>query len=198
MTRFEVARWTLALLVALGLGHAVTSRFVRFLRRDLPGDVHAGAVGIPVWVTGLTERLFFTVAVAVDLSGTAIAMITWLFAKMGANWGREAGSPTAPFALSALLGGLVSMFFALVGGLLIRYPVPETIVALLDPALGWWLEKGGLILNLIGALMVAFAFGPNPGGAHQKGISLASFLHPWLFTWGLVILMVGFFLQLLG
>lgn len=65
------------------------------------------------------------------------------------------------------------------------------------------LSRAGLILNLIGTIMVAWSFGKNPGEAHQndaKGrrIYLASFLYPSLFRWGLGVIGVGFFCQLLG
>ncbi len=58
----------------------------------------------------------------------------------------------------------------------------------------------GLFLNLVGTIMVAFAFGKNPGEAHQedeKGrkLYLASFLRPNMFRVGLVVLGVGFAMQ---
>ena len=48
--------------------------------------------------------------------------------------------------------------------------------------------------------MIAKSFGKNPENASQndkKGgkIYLASFLHPKLFTWGMVIIIFGFVLQ---
>ena len=61
----------------------------------------------------------------------------------------------------------------------------------------------GLLLNLVGTIMIAFSFGGNLGDAHQlddKGrkVYLASYLHPKWFRWGLVIIIVGFVLQLVG
>jgi len=69
------------------------------------------------------ERLFFTVVVAFDVSGAAIAMIGWITLKLATNWNRpgtqsqEQWSKWSAWAFSALIGGLVSMLFALLGGL---------------------------------------------------------------------------------
>ncbi len=63
--------------------------------------------------------------------------------------------------------------------------------------------RGGLLFNLIGTICVAFSFGKNRGEAHQfdeKGRKeyLASFLYPRLFTAGIVLIIAGFFLQLIS
>jgi hypothetical protein len=75
-------------------------------------------VGVPAWLTGLVERVFFTVLVAVEVPGVPTAMIAWLGAKMAANWNRQPGDGPAvrAGAVTALLGGLLSMLFAYVGG----------------------------------------------------------------------------------
>jgi hypothetical protein len=62
------------------------------------------------------------------------------------------------------------------------------------------LERVGLILNFVGTVMVAFAFGKTIEEAYQvngKGVkvSLAAFRHPALFRWGIVLLCLGFALQ---
>jgi len=54
--------------------------------------------------------------------------------------------------------------------------------------------KVGLLLNIVGTVMVAVSFGENPGGAHQDGVPLASFLRPWWFKLGLGLIFVGFVL----
>jgi hypothetical protein len=63
------------------------------------------------------------------------------------------------------------------------------------------LSKAGLILNIVGTLMIAYSFGTNREEAHQlyKGekVYLASFLHPRMFKWGIFLIVIGFFLQLL-
>jgi hypothetical protein len=63
------------------------------------------------------------------------------------------------------------------------------------------ITQTGLILNFIGTVLVACAFGANLGGAYQeddKGrrIYLASFLRPRMFWLGLALLGAGFLLQL--
>jgi len=65
------------------------------------------------------------------------------------------------------------------------------------------ISKLGLILNIVGTVMIALSFGKNLANAHQldeKGrkIYLASFLRPKLFIWGLVLVILGFILQLLA
>ena len=62
-------------------------------------------------------------------------------------------------------------------------------------------EKIGLIFNFIGTLMVAASFGKNLGEGYQidssgNKVYLASFLYPRLFFMGLVLLGLGFLLQL--
>jgi len=63
------------------------------------------------------------------------------------------------------------------------------------------LAKIGILLNLFGTLMVAISFGKNLEEAHQiskKGqkIYLASFLHLTMFKIGLLVICIGFILQL--
>ncbi len=65
------------------------------------------------------------------------------------------------------------------------------------------LTKAGLVLNILGTFMIAFSFGKNLGEAYQldkKGrkIFLASFLYPRLFYLGLILIILGFVLQLLA
>lgn len=65
------------------------------------------------------------------------------------------------------------------------------------------LSKLGLVLNFVGTLMVCISFGKNPEDANQRDdkgrtIYLASFLHPDIFRWGLIIIALGFILQLVG
>jgi hypothetical protein len=102
---------------------------------------------IPAWLMGTLERLFFTILVAFDVSAVSAGIMGWLAIKMGTNWNRinprrqkdswipSAGSTTTPeehqqqqtaqqeamlrmYALASLLGSLVSMLFALIGGLI--------------------------------------------------------------------------------
>jgi hypothetical protein len=119
-----MTRWGVGLFVSLVVGWIVTMVFLSLLRRhiELPKDTSASQV--PPSLTGLVERLFFTVAVAFDLSGTVPAMMGWLAVKMASNWNRpgDGGLQDPRGAVSALLAGLVSLGFALVGGLICRPP----------------------------------------------------------------------------
>lgn len=124
-----VIRWLLGIGLSLLGGHFVVGLVVDGLRAqikvapeafdDLPPSTWEPDPRIPSWATGLIERLFFTLAVAFDVSGAATAMMVWIAIMMAANWNRL-GKPDAPGALSAALGGLVSMLFALTGGLICR------------------------------------------------------------------------------
>jgi hypothetical protein len=89
--------------------------------------------GTPPWLTGQLERFFFTIAVAMDASGVMPAMIAWLGLKLVANWqlrhdigqsdseGRSGGDlVSANYRYSAVVAGLLSMLFTLVGGQVIR------------------------------------------------------------------------------
>ena len=127
--------WTLGLLTSLLIGYVVTSLFVFFMRFRLdrlrtergitePAPWH-GVHDIPPWLMGGLERLFFTIAVAFNVPGAVTAMMAWLGLKMVTDWNRPGGVSRDPAeAMSGLLGGLVSMFFAMVGGLICKGSSP--------------------------------------------------------------------------
>ena len=78
-------------------------------------------------VTGIVERTFFTSLVAFNVSGYPTAMIGWLALKLATNWNHPAwkDKPAArTHALLALLAGLISMLFALLGGLVCSGTIP--------------------------------------------------------------------------
>ena len=65
------------------------------------------------------------------------------------------------------------------------------------------LPKLGLVLNFVGTMMVCISIGKNRENTNQpdaKGnpVYLASVLHPCLFRWGLIIIALGFLLQLMA
>ena len=75
--------------------------------------------GVPPFVTGAIERLFFSVLVAFGVEGFAAAMVGWLAIKLATNWNRDIWkkTPTARlYGFSALVAGLISMLFAFLGG----------------------------------------------------------------------------------
>ena len=81
---------------------------------------------------GTCERFIFTMAVAFGLSGTVVGMMAWLALKMATYWNspgfalnnEEDQFKRARFALSAALAGLISMTFALIGGLICDGKIP--------------------------------------------------------------------------
>lgn len=85
---------------------------------------------LPPAFVGFLERLFFTFIVAFEISGASVAMVGWITVKLANFWSPWARANNAdrgdestdfvPFLPSALIGNLISMFFALVGGLICR------------------------------------------------------------------------------
>ena len=101
-------------------------KLLLFLGLDFYPPIDVSERHVPAWVTGPMERLFFTIVIVYDVSGAAIAMVAWITLKMLASRkyrekrAESVGIGSAlPFEYAGLLGNLSSMFFALVGGLLI-------------------------------------------------------------------------------
>jgi hypothetical protein len=114
-------RWIVGFFVSLVLGAAAVSLFVWLLRwwLGIPRKRAEGGPGVPTWLTGTVERLFFTALVAFEVSGFPTAMVGWLAVKIASNWNRVGATNDAAaraYAMSALLAGLLSMFFACIGG----------------------------------------------------------------------------------
>ena len=117
---------------SLGLGYVVVSLFLKCLRQYMKVEPKPGSdlrtKGVPSGLMGLVERLFFTIVIAFDISGASVAMIAWLGAKLASNWNlraREAHDEedrliAVQFSVSAAVAGLLSMMFALLGGLICR------------------------------------------------------------------------------
>jgi len=119
--------WIVGVGFALIAGHFGTEYFLRIVRQRVDlGEMSfddPSRVRVPPWITGIVERTFFVVAVGVELSGVGTAMIGWLALKLATNWNHpdfEHGPQARAFAFAALLGGLVSMLFATIGGLIAR------------------------------------------------------------------------------
>ncbi len=117
--------WILGLGFSLILGHLCVDRFHARLHQYLvlgPKSPLGGeAARVPAWLTGLVERLFFTVLVGVHGPGFSTVMMFWLGLKLVTNWNHPdygESSAARTFAYSGLLSGLLSMLFALVGGLI--------------------------------------------------------------------------------
>jgi len=120
---YPLQSWLFGLSVSIVLGGVVAWIFLSLLRRYLGiSKEKTSDKRVPPWLTGATERLFFTCVIAFQLGGAAIAMIGWLTLKMVTNWNRPSpnSADKTTGALSALLTGLVSMMFAMIGGLIVR------------------------------------------------------------------------------
>jgi hypothetical protein len=121
------------LLFSVVVGHQVVAALLEVLNRraDLHSrpDEEKDGPRIPAAITGYVERLFFSLLVAFDVSGTPPAMIGWIAAKMLAHWNSpQAGRPGMSAVemrnrrFVALLSGLVSLSIALVGGVIAKSP----------------------------------------------------------------------------
>lgn len=142
----NVIRWIVGLSFSLFLGGRVAAITVDSIRKNYikkasvnDSDLEYfnnlfGEHGLEEKI-GYIERFFFTICVAFNLSGLVIAMITWVGLKMLYIWapgfkalekleGSEIEGKTRlfrEFAMSSILGGVVSIIFALIAGLFIRY-----------------------------------------------------------------------------
>ena len=126
-------QWSIGLTVSLPVGHLAAYYFRNWRRSYLkkiigekipisqPEEQILKRDILPI-ITGLLERIFFTLLVAFDISGTGVAMMAWLGAKMAANWNRQSNNDhiVRVFSVTALQSGLVSLLFALLGGLICR------------------------------------------------------------------------------
>jgi hypothetical protein len=120
--------WAFGLSFSIGVGYIVIPYILDYLRNAIFNEYHE--VAIPYYpflnpLMGVVERLFFTIIVACEISGTAVAMVSWILVKMVTNWHKitdESDNKVIKRGLSlvSLIGGMISMLFALLGGLIIR------------------------------------------------------------------------------
>ena len=136
-----VAIWFVGLfIVSWGIGGVASYYFLNWLRgnirnkADQDGDnrekdeAKIKPLYIDNWLIGVMERTFFVVLVAFNLQATGAAIMTWIVVKMAVNWSILLQGSSSRFlrsmGLSALLGNLASMFFAVIGGLICRSSLP--------------------------------------------------------------------------
>jgi hypothetical protein len=122
-----VGYWMLGLSTSVVGGALVTRVFLdglrKFMRLEKEEPADETTRPAPPWLTGALERLFFTLVVAFGIPGAPAAMLIWLTLKTATNWnspfrGGEPNLKRVRFAFSSLLAGLVSMTFALMGGVI--------------------------------------------------------------------------------
>lgn len=114
--------WLITSMTHEFLGHQARKRLER-VDRGKPGvtDPDAALFGSQFLLTGAIERTLFTLLIAYQVSGAAVAMMIWLGLKTALGWGEHLKTPQGrSLALHGLFTGLVSLLFALVGGLFIR------------------------------------------------------------------------------
>jgi hypothetical protein len=115
-----VMQWVVGLFVSLVVGNIVSGRFIKDVRRKF-GPSPARSKEVPTWLTGIIERLFFTLLVAFGLQEIAGSMIGWIGLKLAVNWNHpdfEGNADARSFAMTALQAGLISMLFSYIGGLI--------------------------------------------------------------------------------
>lgn len=117
----EIVRWVVGLSVALVLGGIVTQVYARRVRQLVGDQDPHYRISIPI-ALGAAENLFFTLAVAFNLSGLVIGMVAWMAAKMAAHWGKAIQEhrikkiETVRFMV--LMGTMLSLLFSMIGGLI--------------------------------------------------------------------------------
>ena len=97
-------------------------------------------------VTGLSERLFFCVAVGNSVGGAGVAMIAWTALKNTSYWKAIFNDESSESTIQNgyVVSSLVSLFFAMLGGLVIR---DESAFELAQP---------------VGHFVLGYLFGGNP------------------------------------
>ncbi len=105
--------------------HAYFNRLNTSQGWNLPAE-HTSTVTLFPVLTGIFERAFFTVLIALQVTGTGGGIIAWVGVKMAVGWGaiKEGGTGHRALAFTGLLSSLTSMFFAVIGGLICNGTIP--------------------------------------------------------------------------
>lgn len=115
--------WILGLYISLFLGGFFTTLFRRYIMKA-NGQNDTGEpekINDRAWIFGSLERLFFTLAAAISVGGAVIAMMIWVGMKMiTLGFWQQNAEPSTKAAMNYLTISLVSMVFALIGGLFCR------------------------------------------------------------------------------
>lgn len=132
---YPIAWWFIGFGVSIILAAALVPLIMRPIRRHIVRcaerrnepipDVYLSPLDVSIHLFASAERIFFTILVTFDVSATAAAMIGWITIKMVTDWNRirkheDDTVGVRSMAFLGLLGNLLSMLFALIGGLLCR------------------------------------------------------------------------------
>jgi hypothetical protein len=100
-------------------------------RKEKIDNIYVDSLAVSGWQVGMIERVFFGALVTFDISATAAGMVTWILVKMATDWNRILGQcqnedsmyGARSLAFGSLLAGMISLFFALIGGIICRRAV---------------------------------------------------------------------------
>lgn len=165
--------WVVGLLIGTVLGSFVTGPFHRYALRKA-GLGSAARPEVPGWLVGIVERTGFTVLVGLMGAIASAAVVPWLALKLATGWNHaeNKGTEARERAFAALLAGFVSMFFAVVGGLVCHDGLTQAwlqpsvgaskLTAVTLTQIGFMLEVPGvLILFIRGPLTPSFDAGES-------------------------------------
>lgn len=116
-----VWRWIFGLTFSVGVGHFILEYGLRALRMSIIKRPTLGQPGIRGWQWGVIERPFFIILVVYNMKIAVPAMLVWIGIKMKINWGdvnKASKEKWLQVPNTSLYGDFVSMFFALIGGLI--------------------------------------------------------------------------------
>ena len=139
--------WFVGFTFSIGVGYVVVGSFVkrwRYFIRDrkniLKDDQPSTFRGIPGWMVGLTEQLVFVpmVALSSNVYGVLPVMGIWIGIKMATGWARtakldemnKAWREWKTEAFVSLFGNILSMAFALGGGMICKISLTKEVVDL--------------------------------------------------------------------
>jgi hypothetical protein len=118
--------WFAGLAISLVLGYLIITFFVGRMRKGTEDEKYKDKA-MAFW-TGTIERLFFTLLVAFEMSGIPTVMVAWVIFKVAPDWERLTKETVKEDqkgpAFIRLLGNVLSMIFALIGGLICNEEIP--------------------------------------------------------------------------
>ena len=122
--------WIMGFLVSIVVGHVVVWTVRHFMYKRL-GVPETRVRAVSPTVMGIAERAFFTLVVGFEVTDAAVSMMAWVAVKMIGGWNRlgfkvegETLEERAERATGAVFLSLLSMGFALIGGLICTGDIP--------------------------------------------------------------------------